>query len=90
MRSLRLANLNYFNQKQVVTTTTIMIPDKQISQNRILQKVGLIVTHVQDLNHLHVSMIKKQAMIALSVWQSLSTLSLSPVAMHAFAKAAAN
>jgi hypothetical protein len=67
-----------------------MIPAKQISQNRIPQKVDLIVTHVQALNHLHVSMIKKQAMIALFVWQSLSTLSLSPVAMHAFAKAVAN
>ena len=90
MRSLRLASLNYFNQKQVVTTTTIMIQDKPISQNRIPQKVDLIVTQDQDLNHLHVSMIKKQAMIALFVLQSLLTLSLSPVAMHAFAKAAVN
>ena len=90
MRSLRLASLNYFNQKQVATTTTTMIPDKQFSLNRIPQKVDLIVTLEQDLNHLHVSMIKKQAMIALFVWQNLSTPSLSRAAMHAFAKDAAN
>lgn len=84
------ATSNYFNQKQLVSTTIIMIQDKLITLNKVLQKVDLIVIHAKDLNHLQESMIQKQAMTALFVWRNQLTLFLSRVVMHAFAKDVAN
>ena len=84
------ATSNYFNQKQLVSTTIIMIQDKLITLNKVLQKVDLTTIHAQDPNHLQESMIKKQAMTALFVWRNQLTLFLSRVVMHAFAKDVAN